>query len=104
MKKIFTFITFVISFAAMSQGLTITTDKTPSQLINEVLVNSPCFIATNVTASTGTNFGSSNGIGYFSNINSNNPILLNNPNFPFTSGVVLTTGNVTKFRARIMLY
>jgi hypothetical protein len=35
-------------------------------------------------ASNGTSFGSSNGIGYFQNTN---------PNFPLTSGVILSTGN-----------
>ena len=96
MKKIFTFIVLAMSYAGMSQGVTITTDKTASQLINEVLISSPCFVATGVTASTGSNFGSTKGIGYFSNINPNNPNLPANPNFPFTSGVVLTTGDVTK--------
>ena len=38
----------------------------------------------NITWSTGTNFGSTNGIGYFTN---------SNPNFPLTSGVILSTGN-----------
>ena len=87
MKKIITFIILVVSIAGMAQGVTVTTTQTPSQLINDVLISSPCFIATNVVASTGTNFGSTNGIGYFSNVN---------PNFPFASGVVLTTGDVTK--------
>ncbi|MCI4443602.1 MAG: choice-of-anchor L domain-containing protein, partial [Lentimicrobium sp.] len=40
----------------------------------------------NITWSTGTNFGSTNGIGYFDNTN---------PSFPLQSGVILSTGNVT---------
>jgi hypothetical protein len=50
-----------------------------------VLINSPCVSATNITYRTGTNFGSSNGIGFFQNTN---------PNFPMQSGVILSTGNV----------
>ena len=87
MKKILTFIVLLISFAGMSQGVTITTDKTATQLINQVLVSSPCFVATSVTAKSGNDFSSTNGIGYFENTN---------PNFPFANGVVITSGDVTK--------
>lgn len=61
-----------------------TTSHTVPQLVNNILINSPCVEATNVTWRTGTNFGSSNGIGYFSNTN---------PGFPMQSGVILSTGN-----------
>jgi len=40
----------------------------------------------NITWSTGTNFGSTNGIGYFTNTN---------PSFPLTNGVILSTGSAT---------
>jgi hypothetical protein len=62
-----------------------TTTYTVPQLVNNVLINSPCVSATNITYRTGTNFGSSNGIGFFQNTN---------PNFPMQSGVILSTGNV----------
>ncbi|MBQ0768504.1 MAG: choice-of-anchor L domain-containing protein, partial [Bizionia sp.] len=58
---------------------------TVDELVSDVLVNSPCSNVSNITWSTGTNFGSTNGIGYFE---------ANGSNFPFSSGVVLTTGNV----------
>jgi uncharacterized repeat protein (TIGR01451 family) len=60
-------------------------DYTPSQLISEVLVNNPCIAITNVTSSSGANFGGENSIGYFTNTNST---------FPISSGIVLSTGNV----------
>lgn len=61
-----------------------TTQYTPQQLVNLVLANNPCVAVSNVTTSTGTNFGSVNGIGYFTNTN---------PTFPMTSGLILSTGN-----------
>ncbi|WP_298156884.1 T9SS type B sorting domain-containing protein [Flavobacterium sp.] len=90
MKKSLFFMMLLASFAGFSQAITVnTTTYTPSQLVNDVLINSPCTSGQNVVATTGTNFGSVNGIGYFQNVSSN-------PNFPFTNGVVLSTGDVTK--------
>lgn len=63
----------------------ITNQQTVPELVNDVLINSPCVTAQNITWRTGTNFGSHNGIGYFTNTN---------PNFPMAAGVVLSTGNV----------
>ena len=75
----------MLTALGFSQPITVsTTSYTVPQLVNNVLINSPCVNATNVTWSTGTNFGSSNGIGFFQNTN---------PNFPMQSGVVLSTGN-----------
>ncbi len=69
-----------------SQSITVNTSTyTVPQLVNNVLINSPCVSATNITSSTGTNVGV-NGIGYFQNTN---------PNFPIQSGVILSTGNAT---------
>jgi gliding motility-associated-like protein len=69
-----------------SQSISVnTTTYTVPQLVNNVLINSPCITANNITWRTGTNFGSVNGIGYFENTN---------PNFPMQSGVILSTGNV----------
>ena len=76
----------MLTMFGFSQPISVsTTSYTVPQLVNNVLINSPCVNATNITWSTGTNFGSSNGIGYFQNTN---------PNFPMQSGVVLSTGNV----------
>ncbi|WP_284651276.1 T9SS type B sorting domain-containing protein [Flavobacterium terrisoli] len=85
MKKLLLFALFLITALGFSQPITVSsTTYTVPQLVNNVLINSPCVSATNVTSSTGTNFGSSNGIGFFQNTN---------PTFPMQSGVVLSTGN-----------
>ena len=60
------------------------TQYTVTELVEDVLVNSPCSTITNVSSSTGTDFGSDNGIGYFE---------ANGSGFPFESGIVMTTGN-----------
>lgn len=86
MKKIFTLLVFLLQTALFSQSISVDTSTyTVPELVNTVLINSPCINATNVTWRTGTNFGSVNGIGYFQN---------SNPNFPMQSGVILSTGNV----------
>uniref|UniRef100_UPI0035AE7324 choice-of-anchor L domain-containing protein n=1 Tax=Flavobacterium sp. TaxID=239 RepID=UPI0035AE7324 len=91
-SKIF-FLLFLISTVALSQPITVnTTTYTVPQLVQDVLfgngtAGSSCVgTISNITWSTGSNFGSSNGIGYFSNTN---------PTFPMTSGVILSTGSVT---------
>ncbi|TDE01228.1 T9SS type B sorting domain-containing protein [Flavobacterium sandaracinum] len=88
MKKTLIFILLMVLYTGHSQSVTVSTTKyTVDELVNQVLVNSPCVQGTNVTSRTGTAFGSSNGIGYFENTNSA---------FPFTTGVVLSTGDVTR--------
>ncbi|MDT0557696.1 choice-of-anchor L domain-containing protein, partial [Ichthyenterobacterium sp. W332] len=57
---------------------------TSEQLIEDVLVNSECAQVSNIVASTGTDFGSTNGIGYFFG---------DGMSFPFAQGIVLTTGD-----------
>ncbi|MGV9003651.1 choice-of-anchor L domain-containing protein [Flavobacterium sp.] len=85
MKKSLLLITLLTFTLGFSQPVTVsTTSHTVPQLVNDVLINSPCVNATNITWRTGTNFGSSNGIGFFQN---------SNANFPMQSGVVLSTGN-----------
>jgi gliding motility-associated-like protein len=88
MKKIVLIVVVLFSIQSFSQSITVnSTTYTADQLVNSVLINSPCVSGTNVTSKTGTAFGSTNGIGYFENAN---------PNFPFEKGVVLTTGDVAK--------
>ena len=60
-------------------------DYTVEELINDVLIDSECNQVFNITWSTGTDFGTTNGIGYFE---------ANGSEWPFESGVVLTTGDV----------
>ncbi|WP_291131972.1 choice-of-anchor L domain-containing protein [Flavobacterium sp. UBA7682] len=60
------------------------TTYTTLQLVEDVFLNSTCASVSNVTSSTGNNFGSTNGIAYFNQ---------NGSGFPFSEGIVLTTGN-----------
>ncbi len=88
MNKILIIVLLICTIGTYSQTINVTTNQqTVPQLVNDVLINSPCVSAQNVTWRTGSNFGSVNGIGYFTN---------SNPNFPMTAGVLLSTGDVTK--------
>ena len=84
MKRIGVILFIFIQFTGYSQSISVNTTE---QLINNVLINSPCVFGQNFNTKTGNLFGSQNGIGYFENTN---------PNFPFKRGVVLTTGDVNK--------
>ncbi|MBS7786352.1 T9SS type B sorting domain-containing protein [Flavobacterium sp. CYK-55] len=86
MKRLLLNLVLAISAFGYSQAISVNTGAyTVPQLVNNVLINSPCVSATNITWSTGSNFGTANGIGFFQN---------SNPNFPMNSGVILSTGNV----------
>lgn len=88
MKKTYSILLLLVFSMSFSQAITInSTSYTAEQLVNDVLINSPCVFGTNISMKTGSMFGSTNSIGYFENTNAN---------FPFTRGVVLTTGDVTK--------
>lgn len=79
---------FMLLMASMTYSQAIQVDVTTysvPELVNNVLINSPCTTVSSINWRTGTNFGSENGIGYFENTN---------PNFPIQKGIVLTTGNV----------
>jgi gliding motility-associated-like protein len=70
-----------------SQAITVDTNTyAVPELVTEVLVNKSCVPVSNITWRTGTDFGSTNGIGHFDNTNSE---------FPLSSGVILSTGNVS---------
>ncbi len=85
MKKLLLPTLLLLSAFGYTQAIDVsTTSHTVPQLVNNVLINSPCVEATNVTWRTGSNYNSSNGIGYFTNIN---------PGFPMQAGVVLSTGS-----------
>ncbi|WP_081988258.1 choice-of-anchor L domain-containing protein [Psychroserpens jangbogonensis] len=63
------------------------TTYTVDELIIDVLIDSPCAQISNITFSTGTNFGEANGIGYFSNPDGG---------FPFEDGLLLTSGDASQ--------
>ena len=58
---------------------------TVEELITDILIDSDCDQAFNVTYSTGTNFQSPNGIGYFES---------NGGSWPFENGLILSSGDV----------
>jgi gliding motility-associated-like protein len=60
---------------------------TVPELVEEVLIDADCALVSNITWSTGSNFGQSNGIGYFNQ---------NGSDFPFEEGVILATGGITE--------
>ncbi|MDX1270469.1 choice-of-anchor L domain-containing protein, partial [Bizionia paragorgiae] len=61
-----------------------TTDYTVEQLITDVLIDSPCAAVSNVTSSTGSDFGSANGIGSF---------ISTGGVFEFDGGILLSSGS-----------
>ena len=78
MKKNLLFLLFftVLSFG---QGITVSTNYTNDQLVNDILINSSCAQGYNIQSQ------GSCGIGYFSSTN---------PNFPFQEGVIIRNGNI----------
>ena len=64
---------------------TTTTLYSVDELVTDVLIDSECNQAFNVTYSTGSNFGSTNGIGYFE---------ANGSSWPFENGLIMTSGDV----------
>ncbi|MBP9793628.1 MAG: T9SS type B sorting domain-containing protein [Flavobacterium sp.] len=84
MKKVLSLFGILYSCFGFSQVITINDTRTADDLVRNVLVNSPCANVANVTSRTGTFYGSSNGIGYFTNTNTA---------FPLASGVILSSGS-----------
>ncbi|PZR18248.1 MAG: hypothetical protein DI539_16480 [Flavobacterium psychrophilum] len=76
---------FDICIATPNKAIAIDqTTYTEEQLISDVLVNENCAQVSNLNYTTGTNYGAAhNGIGYFSS---------NGADFPFDSGIILSTG------------
>jgi len=86
MKKLLLIFALCLATLSFGQAISVNTSTyTVPQLVNTVLINSPCVAASNITWKTGTQVNSTNGIGFFQNTN---------PNFPMHSGVILSTGDV----------
>lgn len=85
MRSLLVFVIAVFSFF-LSNGQLITTDSSysPEDLVQNILLDG-CVEATNITSSNGSNNGFSS-IGYFDSSSSS---------FPFTNGVILSTGNIS---------
>ena len=80
---------FLLLFAkGMAQNIAVNPNTyTANQLVTNVLVKNSCLAqVSNISKTTGTDYGysSGNGIAYFTNTN---------PTFPIQSGVILSTGN-----------
>src|SRR5690554_4548720 len=78
---------FLMTSLGFSQPIEVSvTQYTPDQLVKNILINNPCAQVTNVTWSTGTSYGVTDGtgIGYFTNTN---------PDFDMAAGIILSTGN-----------
>lgn len=86
MKELIFVLIALFSLNVNSQFISVTPNTNSTQIVNTILLNGACVGATNITTRTGTDFGSFNGIGSFTNTN---------PSFPMTKGIVLSTGNIT---------
>ncbi|MES2486412.1 MAG: hypothetical protein V4581_10770, partial [Bacteroidota bacterium] len=78
---------FTICMVTPPPGISVSTSQyTPQQLVQNVFAAQPGLNITNITSSTGSSLiaGQPNGIGYFSQTNTN---------FPFEDGIVLSTGS-----------
>lgn len=75
---------WLFSVPAFAQ-ITVDTSLTTQELVQEVLIGGTCVETSNFSSVTGTNFGQDNGIASFD---------ASGTDFPFTSGVVLTSGDV----------
>ncbi|NNJ81894.1 MAG: hypothetical protein HKP11_06840, partial [Flavobacteriaceae bacterium] len=84
MKRFLLPILLVFSVLVHSQ-ITVDETFTTQELVEDVLINSTCAVVSNFQQSTGTNFGDDNGIAFFDG---------NGSDFPFTSGIILCSGNV----------
>ena len=84
-KKYFLVLVLIYSTASAQY---ITTDETytPLQLIENVLINSGCASVSNVAISGGNFTTGENSWGYFS---------ANGSSFPFSEGIILSTGKIT---------
>jgi len=85
--KFTTFVLLLFGFSTISRAQNITVDETltPTQLVQDILINNPCANISNVSVTT-WNFGDGQSFGKFTS--GGGP-------FPFADGVVLTTGRAT---------
>lgn len=79
---IFIAVSYCFSISSNAQYIQVNDTFTAQQLVEDILINSPCANASNFSVSGG-NFGSQQSFGYFSNGSSA---------FPFADGIILSTG------------
>ncbi len=80
------FLVLLFAHTTFSQIVVDDQTYTTTQLVKDILVNSPCAQVENISSSTGTAFGN-NGIAYFERGTSS---------FPLEAGVILSTGNAIR--------
>jgi len=78
----FAFCIWLLPHAAKAQYITVDDTYTAQRLVENVLINSPCANVSNFSVS-GHNFGTNRSYGYFN---------ANGSSFPFTDGIILSTG------------
>ena len=79
-------LTFDICVFTVPPPISTTTSLyTVEELVTDVLIDSQCNQAFNITSSTGSDFGSTNGIGYFE---------ANGSSWPCENGLIMTSGDV----------
>ena len=79
-------LTFDICVFTVPPPISTTTSLyTVEELVTDVLIDSQCNQAFNINSSTGSDFGSTNGIGYFE---------ANGSSWPFENGLIMTSGDV----------
>ncbi len=81
--KLTVFFFLILAFSAIGQIRVDDSSFSPKQLIEDVLIDSPCAKIENIISSTGTKAGF-NGIGYFES---------NGSGFEIDKGIILSTGN-----------
>lgn len=85
MKQTLLFLLLGVSAIGTAQ-ITTSSSYTAEQLVNDVLINNTTISATNIVSSSGSDFGSTNSLGYFNQ---------NGSSFPFPDGIILSTGDIT---------
>lgn len=84
MTRLLLFLLWLIPSILFSQ-ITIDDTLTTQQLVEDILINASCAGTNNFIQSTGVDFGLVNGIGAFN---------ANGSDFPFASGIILSSGDV----------
>jgi len=87
LKYFFFFVIGLFCISVHGQYITVNNNYTPQELIEDILINSGCIENVNVTNTVSGDFGGNDSsFGYFENTNTN---------FPFSNGIVMSTGKIS---------
>lgn len=84
-EKFFILLLVFLNYSLSAQSITTSETLTPTQLIQDVLFNTNCAAISNVTVSGGNFPGGEQSWGYFNS---------NGTTFPFSEGIILSTGRI----------